>query len=412
MKKAHLHLFDAYGLELEYMIVNKGTFDVMPISDWLLAQHGTVGAREVERGLLMWSNELAMHVIELKGNGPVEELSSLTGPMQESIRYMNSLLAEQNACLMGSAVHPWMNPDSDTRLWQLEDAPIYDALNKAFGCQGHSWFNLQSAHLNLPFANDEEFARLHAAIRLVLPIIPALAAASPFLDGKDTGVADARLNVYSRHCNRVPEAIGDVIPEPVTDREEYERIVLQPLYRALAPKDPEGILQFEWSNARGAIARFDRNAIEVRLIDVQEHPLMDAGVVSAVAAAVKVLTEQALLDLTAMNGIPTAQLRAILNATVQHAENTRIQNTDYIRLVTGGSRDACSAARLWRTLLARCEQFTGTDRRTAEWIIDNGTLATRMRRACGSVNKASLKKLAGRLCQSLETGEALTGRRL
>ncbi|RZA13955.1 MAG: glutamate--cysteine ligase, partial [Proteobacteria bacterium] len=28
-----LHLFDAYGIEMEYMIVNRDSLDVMPITD-------------------------------------------------------------------------------------------------------------------------------------------------------------------------------------------------------------------------------------------------------------------------------------------------------------------------------------------------------------------------------------------
>ena len=36
--------------------------------------------------------------------------------------------------------------------------------------------------LNLPFSSDEEFGRLHAAIRLLLPLLPALAASSPLVE--------------------------------------------------------------------------------------------------------------------------------------------------------------------------------------------------------------------------------------
>ncbi|MBN2718366.1 MAG: glutamate--cysteine ligase [Deltaproteobacteria bacterium] len=405
------HLFQAFGVELEYMIVDRQSLNVLPISDWLLSQIGQHGVREVERGAVMWSNELAMHVIELKGNGPVSDMSTLTEPFMSNIRYINHVLSAKNACLMSGAVHPWMNPDADTQLWLFEDAPIYNALHRSFGCHGHGWFNLQSAHLNLPFANDEEFARLHAAIRLVLPIIPALAAASPFLDGRDTGVADARVNEYSQHCNRLPEAIGDVIPEPVRSESQYHDVILSPLYKALEKVDPAGILQYEWSNARGAIARFDRNTIEVRLIDVQEHPGMDNAVLGAVAAVIRLLCDQAQSDLEAMNAIANGQLRAILDATVQHAEKAFIHCTDYLRLLTGSDAPR-SGARLWRDVLMRCNHFSGAVREQAEWIIEHGTLASRMRRQCGPVTRASLTKLARDLCRSLDAGTPIPGNRI
>ena len=391
--KVKLHLFDAFGVELEYMIVDKETYDATPIADWLLAQVGDKGAREVERGNLCWSNELAMHVIELKGNGPVTDISSLLNAIQENIKQINSILDEQNACLMGGAMHPWMNPDKDTCLWTFEDAPIYEALDKTFGCQGHGWFNLQSAHLNLPFANDDEFTRLHAAIRLVLPIIPSLAAASPFYDGKDSGVGDARLKVYSQHCNRLPEAIGQIIPEPISCMQAYQDVILKPLYAELAKREPEGILQFEWSNARGAIARFDRNAIEIRLIDVQEHPAMDVGILSAVASVIQLLTDQANDDLEDMNAIPSKTLKRILDSAILHGENAYIKEYEYLQLLAGDTSPVTGAC-LWRRILSRTPNFFGPERMTAEWIIDNGTLATRMRRICGPVSPTSLKKLS------------------
>ena len=71
--------------------------------------------------------------------------------------------------------------------------------------------NLQSAHLNLPFYDDAEFVKLHAAIRLILPLIPAIAASSPFMDGADNNILDNRLMVYQQHCRRFPQAMGPVI---------------------------------------------------------------------------------------------------------------------------------------------------------------------------------------------------------
>ena len=119
---------------------------------------------------------------------------------------------------MPSGAHPWMNPDRDTKLWPHGDDAIYRAYDRIFGCQGHGWSNLQSMHINLPFKDDAEFGRLHAAIRVVLPLLPALAASTPFLDGKNTGLIDARIDTYARNQRSVPSITGRVIPEPVRSR--------------------------------------------------------------------------------------------------------------------------------------------------------------------------------------------------
>src|SRR5690606_27081536 len=113
---------------------------------------------------------------------------------------------------------------------------------------------------------DDELARLHAAIRLLLPLLPALAASSPYVEGRATPELDHRLLVYRENAARVPSVSGMVVPEHIVSAMDYQQRVLQPIYDDLAPLDPEGLLRHEWVNARGCIARFDRGALEVRVL--------------------------------------------------------------------------------------------------------------------------------------------------
>ena len=105
---------------------------------------------------------------------------------------------------MPTAMHPWMDPHAEARLWPHEYNAVYAAFNRIFDCRGHGWSNLQSTHINLPFRGDEEFGRLHAAIRLVLPIIPGVAASSPAADGRLSGLLDSRLDAYRSNARRIP----------------------------------------------------------------------------------------------------------------------------------------------------------------------------------------------------------------
>ena len=57
--------------------------------------------------------------------------------------------------------------------------PVYEAFDRIFDCRGHGWANLQSVHLNLPFGDDDEFGRLHAAIRSSFPCCPLSPPARP-----------------------------------------------------------------------------------------------------------------------------------------------------------------------------------------------------------------------------------------
>ena len=73
----YLHLFEGYGVELEYMIVDRSTMNVCSLADKVLAAVGGPWTREVHCGPLAWSNELVLHVIELKTNGPAKTLNNL-----------------------------------------------------------------------------------------------------------------------------------------------------------------------------------------------------------------------------------------------------------------------------------------------------------------------------------------------
>jgi len=128
---------------------------------------------------------------------------------------MNTILETRNAMLMPTAAHPFMDPLTETKLWPHDSNDVYEVYNKIFDCRGHGWSNLQSSHLNLPFYDDEEFAKLHAAVRLVLPLLPALCASSPIFEGKITGLLDTRLSYYKTNQSKIPSITGKVIPEAI-----------------------------------------------------------------------------------------------------------------------------------------------------------------------------------------------------
>ena len=101
-------------------------------------------------------------------------------------------------------MHPWMRPAAETRLWPHGQTEIYAGFRPHFRLSTrHGWANLQSMHINLPFASDVEFARLHAAFGWLLPILPALAASSPIVDGA-VRLADNRMEVYRSNASAIP----------------------------------------------------------------------------------------------------------------------------------------------------------------------------------------------------------------
>ncbi|HEY6599614.1 MAG TPA: glutamate-cysteine ligase family protein, partial [Pseudomonadales bacterium] len=289
-------------------------------------------------------------------------------------------------------------------LWPHENDVIYRTFDRIFDCRGHGWANLQSMHINLPFADDAEFGRLHAAIRVVLPLLPALAASTPFLDGHATGMLDARIDAYARNQASVQPITGLIVPAAVRTHAQYQERILSPMYRAIAPHDPDGILQFEWLNSHGAIARFDRQTIEIRLLDTQEHPGADLAIAALVVAVVQRLFAgpEAMLD--AADAMTTETLAGILRECVVHGESARIDDTEYLR-VLGVPRAGRDAGSIWRALAQLAAPELKAHGAALEVILNDGTLASRLTRSVGSsVDRPSLLRSYRQLCGCLAEG--------
>ncbi|WP_437203137.1 carboxylate-amine ligase [Planctomicrobium sp. SH664] len=370
------HLFDAFGIELEYMIVDADTLNVRPISDHVLRDAQGEIASDVDHGPISWSNELTHHVIEIKTNGPTADLSPLATEFQANVNRLNAQLASAHACLLPTAMHPWMNPDREMQLWPYDYNVVYAAFDRIFNCKGHGWANLQSMHINLPFANDAEFAQLHAAIRLVLPILPALAASSPLMEGQTTSTLDSRLEVYRKNSRKIPSIAGRVIPEPVYDQATYDREIFQRMFAEIAPHDPDGVLQEEFLNARGAIARFSRGAIEIRVIDLQECPAADLAIAQLTVATLKQLVAQGWTGTAEQQAFSVDQLEPILLATIQQADAAVIRDAAYLRQF-GYFGSTATARELWQHLAAQCS----LDLPALQTILNQGCLSRRILQA-------------------------------
>ncbi len=378
-----LGLFDAFGIELEYMIVDRDTLDVRPVCDELFRAAAGEAVSEFEpdgdAGTISWSNELALHVVELKTQRPVRSLDGLAEDFQSHVGRVNTLLEPMHCRLLPTGMHPWMNPERETKLWPHEYNDVYKAYDRIFGCKGHGWGNLQSTHINLPFANDEEFGRLHAALRLVLPLLPTLAASSPIVDGDWSPIADHRLEVYRCNAKRVPMMTGLVVPEPVFTRAGYERDILGKLYEDMAPLDPDGVLRHEFANARGAMARFDRGAIEIRVLDIQECPRADMAIAAFVIALVRALVDERWMSYEDQQKVPTEPLHETLLDTIRYAERTRLREPALLEAF-GVSQSVVWSSDLLQSLLEQTLPDHPTWTPVLKQMLQAGTLATRIGR--------------------------------
>jgi carboxylate-amine ligase len=380
-----LHLFDAYGVELEYMLVDRETLAVAPICDRVLEAEAGQPVSELERGAIGWSIELAAHVLELETNGPTRRLDAdKAQDFTRDLRRVDEIAASFGARVLPTAMHPLMDPVRDTTTWG-EDRPMYAALDRVFGTARHGWSNMQSCHLNLPFHGDSEFHRLHAAIRPVLSLLPGLAASSPISEGKVTGMLDTRLRVYRDNQRKLGSIIGKVIPESVSSAHEYEEQILQPIYNEIAPLDPDRLLRHDWLNFRGAAAHLDRGSIQIRLLDIQETPKADLAIVRLVAETVRALADERWVSIQELDRLPTRMLADLLDQTIVQGERFVLKSEALLRAFGYDGHEA-SLAELWDHLVERLVIEEGTVQGLEPellMILRKGTLATRILAALG-----------------------------
>lgn len=373
-------LFSVIGIEIEYMLVDKTSLNVQPKSDVILKSLAGDLVNEVALGDIAVSNELVMHVLELKNNGPAKPDAPIARQFQNALETLQPTLSELNLQLIPSGAHPWMNPLTETSRWPHGNREIYQQFDTIFNCQGHGWSNLQSMHVNLPFSNDDEFNQLHNTIRLILPLLPAIAASTPFLDGRYTGMQDTRLDFYGKNQQRIPSISGDIIPDFIGTPAEYQKKILTPMFQDISSLDPSGILQHEWLNSRAAIPKFHYNAIEIRIIDSQECIDADIAIARAILAILKNWHQQSRYYLDKPCDTPCLK---------NLYDKTRVNGLDVIQDDRELSRQwllpkhANTCRDVWSQLIERCSSdIDAASQKALETILIEGNLAQRLLNAC------------------------------
>jgi hypothetical protein len=233
------------------------------------------------------------------------------------------------------------------------------------------------------------------------------------VEGKVTRSIDNRLSLYRRNQLLVPSISGDIIPEAIFTRAEYENRVLKIMYKDISRYDKKGVLQHEWLNSRGAVPRFERSAIEVRLADIQECPSADIAIAAAMSAVLKALISNRWSSRQEQAAWPVGPLISILDKTVRSGETAIIKNARFLKTF-GYPEKQATAADLWRHLIEESfEKETVSDHsliKPLQLILDKGTLARRILKSAGrNPSHTCLHEVYGELCDCLAEGRLFEG---
>jgi len=283
---------EVLGPEHEFSLVDENLYP-LPIVDTLIKELNGRIVNYVRLKSFTFGKELQSHVAEFKANMPFYSPETFEENMQGAVLEIADFVEKKHdAQLLGTGMHPLLRLE-EAKVWSHRDRKIYEALSHIFNFYQHGWLNIQAFQLNLSYGKEKEAIQLHNALTNLLPYIPAISASSPVYESKISEYADSRLHFYRINQKEIPSMTGNIIPEYVNSFKEYRQITINRYTEELQKlNSPECLLKKEWLNSRGAVFRFDRKAIEIRIMDEQECIKADVALSCFIRASLRGMLSQ------------------------------------------------------------------------------------------------------------------------
>jgi len=361
---------EALGPEHEFSIVDE-ELRPLPIADTILKRLcgriiNTVSFRDFALG-----NELQKHVLELKATKPFRSPRVFEETMYEAVLKALDVAEAFRATLLGSGMHPTLRLD-EAEVWDHRDKEIYKAFDEIFGLRQHGWLNIQSFQLNLSYRNECEAVKLYNILAKVIPYIPAISASSPVYESGLGEFADNRLHYYMTSQEKIPSIAEELVPEPIDSFDSYRSLTIHRYSKDLMDVGaPSCLIGKDWVNSRGATIRFDRRAIEIRVMDEQDCIKSDVALSSFARALLRGLLSCDEGGSEVM-GLDRSALVQNLNSIIRNGLDSKIVHAEHRT-----ARDLC------RSLYDIAHESATQEEKGFLWIvkkrIEDGNLSERIR---------------------------------
>ncbi|MEM2338168.1 MAG: glutamate-cysteine ligase family protein [Candidatus Bathyarchaeia archaeon] len=278
---------EVLGPEHEFSLVDEN-LRPLPIVDKVIKDvYGRV-VNFVKFGDFTFGKELQLHVMEVKPNKPFKSPETFEERMHEAILRLGDMLERHyDARLLGTGMHPTLRL-WETAVWPHRHKQIYEAFSRIFNLKQHGWLNIQSFQLNLPYTSEDKAVLMYNLLTNICAYLPAISASSPIYEGRLGEYVDNRLHFYMENQKEIPSITGKVVPEYIQSFEQYRRDVIRRYSNDLARAGAHPcILNKDWVNSRGVILRFERRALEIRIMDEQECVRSDVALSCFVRALLR-----------------------------------------------------------------------------------------------------------------------------
>jgi carboxylate-amine ligase len=259
------------GVEEEFSILDPDSLELAPRFEELRAE-----AAESDPLLHdSLAGELICSEIEII-SGAGRDLHDALARQRERRRRLFALAGAHGAALGATGTHPW----ADYREQRIIDTEHYRRVED--GLRYVAWRNNTfSLHVHLGLRDIDRAVRVCDRLRPVLPLLLAISANSPYLDGRDSGLHSARTQSFTKSFPRcgVPDAFGGWAAY-----REYIEFLLR----------TNSIVEFTqvWWSVR---PHFTFGTVEVRICDVQgtaqESDALAGLMVACIAQAARDIDE-------------------------------------------------------------------------------------------------------------------------
>jgi glutamate---cysteine ligase / carboxylate-amine ligase len=228
------------------------------------------------------AGELISSEIEIR-SGRGDDLAAAIQAQRDRRRRLFALADDHQVALGATGTHPW----SDYREQHIIQTEHYRRVEG--GLKYVAWRNNAfSMHVHIGVRGADRAVGVCDRLRPVLPLLLAISANSPFLDGRDSGLHSARSQIFTKSFPRcgVPDAFGTW---------EAFASYIEFLFRV------RSIIEYTqvWWSVR---PHFAFGTVEVRICDAQ----LTAGESEALASLMVVCVAQAARDID--DGVPAEDL--------------------------------------------------------------------------------------------------------
>src|SRR3954462_7503373 len=349
------------GIEEEFALVDPETLLLVPLFERLrdAAAEDPVLNEAI-------AGELISSEIEIRSGRGVN-IAEAHARQRDRRRRLFGLAARHDVALAATGTHPL----SDYREQHIIDTEHSHRVEE--GLKYVAWRNNTfSVHVHVGVRGADRAVKVCDRLRPVLPLLLAISASSPFVDGRDSGLHSARSQIFTKSFPRcgVPDAFGSWAAWA-----EYVDLLMR----------TGSIVEFTqlWWSVR---PHHSFGTVEVRVCDAQSTGAESDGLAELIVACVA----QAAREVDAGEAPPDLPPRLIeenMSRAIRYGLDGRLPDRDASPIDQYPAAEALDRLRAWTGMDARLPELNGAQRQRR--MIDAGATPAEVFAECVGETQAT-----------------------